>query len=83
MNTDKDSIPLSPVSGWQLAPLQAYQAVMLRLDYLTHATQQAGEAHQTPHLALTAAQALELSEALRKHAALAQQGTPGAALPKH
>lgn len=78
-----EEIPLAPVAGWQIAPVSAYQAVMLRLDYLTHATQQPDEAHQTPNLVLTAAQALELSEALKKHVALAAQGTPGAGLPKH
>jgi hypothetical protein len=82
MNPNEE-IPLAPVAGWQIAPISAYQAVMLRLEYLTHATQQPEQAHQTPHLVLNAAQALELSEALKKHAALATQGTPGAGLPKH
>ena len=82
MNSSEE-IPLAPVTGWQIAPISAYQAVMLRLDFLTHAMQQPDEAQQTPHLALTAEQALELSEALKKHAALAMQGTLGAGLPKH
>lgn len=82
MNPNEE-IPLSPVAGWQIAPISAHQAVMLRLDYLTHAMQPKEQAHQTPYLALNAAQALELSEALRKHAVLAMQGTPGAGLPKH
>jgi hypothetical protein len=82
MNPNEET-PLAPVAGWQIAPISAHQLVMLRLDYLTHATQRTDEAHQTPHLALTAAQAQELSEALRKHAALATQGTPGAGLSKH
>lgn len=56
---------------------------MLRLDYLTHATQRPDEAQQTPQLVMTAAQALELSEALKKHAALAMQGTPGAGIARH
>lgn len=81
--SEKDSIALAPVAGWQIAPISAYQAVMLRLDYLTHSTQRPEEAHQTPQFALTAAQALELSEALKKHAALAMQGTPGAGLTSH
>ncbi len=79
----KEEIPLSPVSGWQTGPIAAYEAVMLRFDYLTHVTQRPDEAQQTPHLVLTAAQALELSEALKKHAQFAMQGTPGAGLPKH
>lgn len=78
-----EEIPLSPVAGWDIAPISAYAAVMLRLDYLTHATQRPDEAHQTPQLVMNAAQALELSEALKKHAALAMQGIPGAGLPRH
>lgn len=56
---------------------------MLRPDYLTYATQRPDEAQQTPQLVMTAAQALELSDVLKKHAALSMQGTPGAGLPKH
>lgn len=56
---------------------------MLCLDYLTHATQQPDEAQTTPKMAMTAAMALELSEALKKHAELAMQGSHGAGMPKH
>jgi len=79
----KDEIPLSPVAGWTVGPIQAYQAVMLRLDYLTHPMQRADEAHQTPNLVLNAAQALELSEVLKKHAESVMQGKPGTGMPKH
>lgn len=78
-----EEIPLSPIAGWNVAPISAYEAVMLRLDYLTHATQHPDEAQQTPQLVMTAAQALELSEALKKHAALAMQGTPGYGIARH
>lgn len=78
-----NNTPLAPVAGWQIGPITAYQGVMLRLDYMTHAMQRADEAHQTPHLLLNAAQALELSEALKKHATLAMQGILGDQLPKH
>lgn len=81
--TSKDEIPLSPVSGWTSGPIPAYQAVMLRLDYLTHVTQRPDQAQQTPNLVLNAAQALELSEVLRKHAESAMRGTPGAGMPRH
>lgn len=80
---EKD-IPLAPIAGWTTGPVPAYGAVILRLDYLTHPMQQIDEATQSPHFLLTAAQALELSEALKKHAAGLQDGPPqGTGLPKH
>lgn len=57
--------------------------VMLRLDFLTHATQGLEEPQQTPRFVLTAAVALELSEALKKHAQLALQGSLGAGQDRH
>lgn len=78
-----EEIGLAPLAGWQIAPIGAAQAVMLCLDYLTHATQQPDEAQTTPKMVMTAAMALELSEALKKHAELAMQGTHGAGQPKH
>ena len=78
-----EEISLAPLAGWQVAPITAYGAVMLRLDFLTHATQRPEEAQTTPNLVLTVAQALELSEALKKHAALAMQGKPGEGMPQH
>lgn len=79
----QDDIPLLPVAGWEVAPISAYQAVMLRLAFLSHPMQRPDEAQQTPHFVLNAQQALELSEVLKKHAALATQGTPGEGLSKH
>ena len=82
-NRTQEEITLSPVVGWQVGPIQAYEAVMLRLDFLSHALQRADEAHPSPNFVLTAAQALELSETLKKHAGVATQGTPGNGVPKH
>ena len=77
-------IPTCPVAGWQIGPVSALQAVMVRLDYLTHATQAAQEANQSPQYVLTDAQARELADALRKHAALSESGGPqGAGFPQH
>lgn len=77
-------IPLSPIAGWTIAPVSAYRAVMLSLDFLAHATQQPDEALHSPHFVLTVQQARELAAALTKHAALSESGGPqGAGLPKH
>ena len=67
---NEEEIGLAPVAGWEVAPIAQMQAVIFRLDYLTHVTQKPDEAQQTPRMVLTAAAALELSEALKKHAEL-------------
>ncbi len=83
MSKDSASIPLSPVAGWSVSTIPTYTAVMLRLDFLLHATQRPEEAQHTPNLLLNAQQALELSELLRKAAESALQGIPGDGLAKH
>lgn len=80
---NKEEIGLAPITGWDVGPIAQMQAVILRLDYLTHATQRQDEAQTTPKMVMTAALALELSEALKKHAQLAMQATPGAGQPRH
>ena len=77
-------IPLCPLAGWDIAPISAYAAITLRIDYLTHATQQPAEAHQTPQMVMTKQQALELSAALQRVAARLESGPPeGTGLPRH
>lgn len=84
MNEKAEPIATAPVAGWTIAPVSAYRAVMLGLDYLSHAGQAHDQAHQSPQYILTVPQALELAAALTKHAALASSGGPeGAGLPKH
>ena len=80
---EQKEIGLAPVVSWEVGPIGAMHAVIFRLDYLTHATQQPSEAQSTPTMVLTSAMALEMSEALKKHAALAKGGTLGDGLPKH
>jgi len=80
----QEEIPLNPIAGWQVGPISAHRAVMLRLDFLTHPMQRPDEAHQTPQLVLTAPQAQELAEALQRAAGRATSGGPeGAGVPKH
>ena len=81
---NSDEIPLAPLTGWDIAPISAYGAVMLRLDYLTNATQQPTDAQQTPQFVMTKSQALELSAALKRVAVLLESGPPeGTVLPRH
>ena len=77
-------IQLCPISGWDIALIQTYGQIMMRLDYLVHATQLPSEALQTPHLAMTKSQALELSDALKRAAEhLGNDELQGAGLPRH
>jgi hypothetical protein len=81
---EREDIQTSPVTGWTVAPVSAMHAVMLRLDYLTHATQPLDQAHHSPQYILNAAQARQLAEALQRQAALSEIGGPqGTGLPKH
>jgi hypothetical protein len=59
-----DEIKLFPVCGWTIGPIKAYEAVTVRLDYLTSPMQLLPEAIQSPQFVLTAPQASELAEAL-------------------
>lgn len=81
---ENEQIPLAPIAGWDVAHIAALGAVMLRIHYLTHSTQQPTEAQQTPHLVMNAAQAQELSEALKRSLEALQAGPPqGTGVQKH
>lgn len=81
---ENEEQPLAPVTGWEINGIPAYGVLTLRLDYLTHATQQAGEAHQTPCFALHAAQARELAQRILARCDQLESGLhPGSGLPKH
>ena len=80
----EQNIALAPVAGWDIGPIPALGAVTLRLGYLTHATQQPEQAQQTPRLVMTAAQCLELIEALKRAAEVLRSGpAEGSGLPQH
>jgi hypothetical protein len=80
----KDEVALAPIAGWTLVPLSSVGAVMLHVDYLLHPMQSVDDALQTPRLVMTGPQALELSDALRRHAHLLDSGLPlGTGLTKH
>lgn len=81
---NNEEIPLAPVARWGIAPIATYGAVMLQLQYLTHATQQPEEAHRTPNLLLPADQCRELIQALERTLQRLESGPPqGTGLPKH
>lgn len=59
-----DEITLFPVTGWEVAPIQAYGAIFIRPAFLTHQLQRLEEADPGRRYLLTATQAKELRDAI-------------------
>ena len=78
----KEEMASCPVVGWDIG-VANMQSVIFRLTYSAHALQSGDAPIQTPTMVLSAQIALELSEALKKHAALAMQAPHGDGLTKH
>lgn len=77
-------IPLAPVAGWEIGPIPAANAVMIRLGYVTHPLQTAAEAQQSPRFALAAQQCRELIAALQTALDRLDGGEQeGSGLPRH
>lgn len=76
-----DNIPLFPVSAWAVGPIDAYGAVTIKFDFLTHSLQSVDEANEGRHYLLMPAQAAELVEkiqkALRHLETVSAQAPPG------
>jgi hypothetical protein len=78
-----EELPTCPVEGWDIGLAKGMQSVIFRLTYSAHPLQSADAPIQTPTMALNAQIAIELSEALKKYALLAMQGSHGDGLTKH
>ena len=79
-----NDIPLFPVAAISVGPIKAYDAITIRLDFLSHATQKPEEAQTGRHYLLTPAQAQHVIEQISL--ALHQLGSgesQGTGLPKH
>lgn len=70
-----DDLPIFPVSEWDIRSVPAYQILLLRLGFLSHATQKPEEADPGRNYALTLAQAAELRDAIDR--ALQKMQTDG------
>lgn len=80
----EEEIALTPVAGWEIGTVPAYGALMLRLDYLTHATQSPDQAHKSPTFVIQTAQARELAQRILVACEKLESGPPpGTGLPKH
>jgi hypothetical protein len=77
-------IPLAPICGWEVAPISAYNAITVRLQYLTHNLQPISEAHTSPMYVLLAPQCRELIDVLQRKLQVLENGPPeGSGLPRH
>lgn len=80
----KDQTPLYPVAELTVGPVPRLGAVVIRPDFLTHATQQPSEAQRGRTYALTAVQARYLAEQiLLALATLETAAPPDGGVPKH
>lgn len=59
---------INPIAGWQFKIAEQLQLVLMEVSYLSTPFQKPEEAQQTPLLGLTAQQARELSEVLKRAA---------------
>ena len=59
---------INPIAGWEFKSVEQMQLLLLEISYVSTPFQNPDEAQKTPTLALTAQQARELSEALRRSA---------------
>lgn len=79
-----DDIPLNPVTAWIAEPIKAYEAVALRLDFISGPMQDPAQAARSPYFLLSAGEAEKLALKILAECAWLKtaefQATPG---PKH
>ncbi|ECJ2444980.1 bssS family protein [Salmonella enterica subsp. enterica serovar Hermannswerder] len=65
--SQKDDIPVFPVSGWQAGPLPGYSALALKFQFLSSPMQPMETAQETQFFALTPEMTEALISDLRRH----------------
>lgn len=79
-----DNIPLAPITGWNIGPIKAYEAVTFKFHFLSHSMQSPDDAQQSPQFVMTAEQAAEfaavIGQALEQLKNAEPQAAPG---PRH
>ncbi|EEW39158.1 hypothetical protein HMPREF0484_4786 [Klebsiella pneumoniae subsp. rhinoscleromatis ATCC 13884] len=63
----QNDIPTFPVEGWTAGPLPGYDALVLKLQYLSSPMQPIETAHETEFFALTPEMAEALISDLQRH----------------
>lgn len=66
MSKDND-IPVFPVAGWQAGPLPGYDAIALKLKFLSSPMQDVGSPQETQFFAITPEMAENLISDLQRH----------------
>ena len=79
-----DEIPLFPVAVIAVGPIKAYDAITIRLDFLTNPLQKPEEAQTGRHYLLTPKQAENLVEQIRSALQiLSTSSSQGVGVQKH
>ncbi|WP_313069541.1 bssS family protein [Atlantibacter hermannii] len=65
--SQKDDIPVFPVTGWQAKPLPGYDALAMKFEFITSVMQPVDSATETQFFALTPEMAESLISDLQKH----------------
>ncbi|MEX9896606.1 bssS family protein [Providencia rettgeri] len=63
----KDDIPVFPISGYQIGPLKGYDALVMKLQYLSSPMQSLDQAQETNFFALSPTVVRGIISDLQKH----------------
>lgn len=70
----QDEWPLFPVSGWEIGTIPAYDAIFIRLEFLSHAMQAPGQADPGRRYLFAPALARELARKIIEQADRMESG---------
>ena len=80
----KQNEPTFPVAGYEVRTLPLFDAILIRLDFLTHESQRPDEAHRGRMYALQSGRCRELVAAIEQALrALERSGAHGTDGPQH
>ncbi|EEQ0857101.1 bssS family protein [Salmonella enterica subsp. enterica serovar Enteritidis] len=65
--SQKDDIPVFPVTGWQAGPLPGYDALVVKFQFLSSPMQPIESAQETQFLVLTPEMGESLASDLQRH----------------
>lgn len=66
---DEPQVSLFPITGWEMRPVSAYDAIVVRFQYLSSPLQPEDSPHTGPGLVLTRSQTADLIHILQKQLA--------------
>ena len=81
---EQENLALCPVTQYSVAPIAAYGAVVMRLDFLSHPMQDSAQPHPGRNYLLTPAEAKTLAQKILAVCAELESGEPPTGLgPRH